>query len=821
MVKRSAKIFISLFIFLAIVPAARRLPGAAAAVGAGSGENAYTREVEFYDTDASDEYVQISAIEYKFATDFWHYSVDAGGDGYWMDGKMEEAKIYDYDPNFWDEPYHYYDRKSMRINAEAQIPSEIVNYINKGTFIAVRVKPKHPDSINSEKETPTYSINGNKITIHALPLFIVDAENSYKKYIKNLDHYIPIVEKGYGYNIYALYQNDSKIGSLQSTYAYEDNKIDYRELINKRGDLNSARNFDIRNPETNIVKNYQADEIKIGGDEDTFNTAGAVGMWFEYEFRVEFYRQKPGDLLIESIKAPKTVEAGAGAECEITVRNDSDISYTGANAPKLRLRNGRSDYETDVELLPNSEKTVTMKWTAPEETGTYKLVATINPDHAIEETDYENNIASQSVIVAPAAEEAQPAPTPHPIATPPPLPDLSVTGFRDTDYTALKTVRSFVRVKNDGAVSQRNVRLAMDCGYATLSRYVDFSPGEEKEVEFEWLTPQNPGTINISAEINPDRTVAEYDYSNNKRVFSVRIGAPPVDLSVTALTPSRFPAGKQVLTLVNVYNNGDRDFSGGEAVDVTLSIPSISYNSTRRVNIDMNSNQVVNFLWNAPVSAGNFQMTATVNQSRTIPETNYANNSMTINAESTDSGTPAYGCNTTLRRWSVRRNTGTQTVMTPAPDGTLVPVRKPVYTTYNFYAQVSISARLVPGTIKSGYGVECEVTTTFDTNYDRDDATAPIQEVYAYMPAEAGGGAIRLERVPGSVNKWRFPVNTASVAGSRAQYVPVNWPDGKAFKIGFTGRDAQCPDGALCASTTAQATVSGNMYQDDYTAPLY
>jgi hypothetical protein len=123
--------------------------------------------------------------------------------------------------------------------------------------------------------------------------------------------------------------------------------------------------------------------------------------------------------------------------------------------------------------------------------------------------------------------------------------------------------------------------------------------------------------------------------------------------------------------------------------------------------------------------------------------------------------------------------------------------------------------------MKSGYGVECEVTTEVRTNYDSSGRVFGLQSVYAYLPTSDYGEAVALEPVPGSDGKkWRFPVNPASVKGSRVQYVPVAWPDGTNFRIGFTGRDAQSPGGAMCASVYADVYINGNMYEDDYTAPV-
>ena len=143
----------------------------------------------------------------------------------------------------------------------------------------------------------------------------------------------------------------------------------------------------------------------------------------------------------------------------------------------------------------------------------------------------------------------------------------------------------------------------------------------------------------------------------------------------------------------------------------------------------------------------------------------------------------------------------------------------PVYKNFTFYAEVSISAKLVPGVMKSGYGVECEVTTRISTNYDIPESVTELQSLYAYSPVMGYTEAVELDRVPGTSDKWRFPVNPASVVGNRVLYVPVEWPDDSYFKIGFTGRDALSPGGAMCASTEASVFISGNMFMDDSTNP--
>ena len=784
------------------------------------------KEIDFYDNGTPSGYDYIDESVAVFNTDYWHYS-----GGYWLDGMKKEDKIYDIDNIFWYDPEFYYNRPGMNIMAEGILPESVKNYLAEGFNIIVSVIPRKPDAINMS-QIPTYTIDGNHIFIKALPLFKISAVNRYPQFVPDLNKYIPIVRDGYGWNVYAIYRNGVHIGELPSSFTPDPNAIEFTEILDASGRLKSDKTFNIFNTDTGIITQARADEITIG--DGTFFMAGAVGMWFTYEFDVRFYKYKPGDIETVEIKSPNRVEAGKDTICVATVKNNTTISYIGESAPILRLWDGRDNYETVTELSPGESKDVRIPWTVPDTPGIVDITVTINPDKLIEETDYSNNSANREVLIvalpspAPSATPAPvatPRPAPVPVPVPPPdpggaaIPDLAVTGFRETNYTTLSAVKSFVKISYTGAAGLRGVPVVFNDGEVTQRKLVDFSPREVKEVEFEWLTPQTPGVVSVTAEINPERTASESDYTNNIRSWDVRIDAPPVDLSLTSIIPSGYPAGKQVVTLINVKNDGNRDFTGNELVDIKFSVPSIGFSSVKRISIAKNADSAIPFFWTAPASAGLFQIAAEVNPSRAISETDYLNNTISIEAESTITNNPPFGCNISRRDWTERRLTGGEYISILAPDGTSRLIYVPIFETISFYAEVSINARLVPGTIKSGYGVECEVTTYLNTNYDMPNGVIPLQDVYAYLPTTNYTQAIKLEPAPGATNRWRFPINPSSVIGARVQYIPVEWPDGSAFQIGFTARDAQCPGGSMCVTAYAQVQIDGNMYEDDYTAP--
>ena len=782
--------------------------------------------VDYYDQGAPPGLDFVASTVAYFNTDYWHYS-----GGYWLDGDRKEARIYDHEEPFWQNTDIYYDRPGMNIKAKGLLPEPVLELIGSGAEITVSAVPRNPDAVNTKKH-PQYSIEGGDVYIYALPYFNVSKNYDYNQFVPSLDRFIPIVSEGYGWNVYSIYRKNEQIGELGSSFVYDEDAIEFTELLDRDGRLQSGKVFNVRSFETGAVTRARASEITIGNGE--FNTAGAVGMWFQFIFDVSFYKTPPGDLEAVEIKKPETAITGQALDCIVTIRNNSQIEYDGAGAITVRLSDGAASYEKSFGLRAGEEKDVAIPWKAPNAPGKATLTAVVNPDRAIEESDYGNNAASREVAVATPAPQPTPSPAPipppaTPAPAPAPLPDLSVTGFRDTGYTVSSVARSFVKVKNAASTEITGIDLVFFDGGSAYHKNIDLKPNEEKEVEFIWFTPETACSLAAYAEINPGRAVAEADYSNNRRNINIGINLPPSDLSVASIIPASYPAGKPVVALVEVRNAGGRDFSGADMVEVRLDIPAANYSVTTKANIGANQSQTIPFYWTAPPAPGEFLIIAEANHSRVFDEADYSNNKLAITAEAVANPNPPYGCSYARREWTetrlVRREysyvygpDGTQLF---TPDGLPVRVSTPVYEDRDFYAEVTISARLTPGDIKSGYGVECEVVTGISTNYDRPNVVIPLQDVYAYLQADGYSGAIKLEPVPGTSNRWQFPVNPASVSGARVQYVPVSWPDGEAFRVGFTGRDAQSPGGAMCATVGAHAMVRGSMYEDDYTAPLY
>ena len=746
-----------------------------------------------------------------FSTDYWRYS-----NGTWLDGARIETAIHESGSMFWEKPELFYDRPGMQINLTVPIPDEVKEFISSGGEVTIVVKPQQPEAINSEFEA-FYQYDDNNVYIQAKPLFLIDNSKSYTDQLPDISKCIPFVADGYGWNLYSMYKGRTHIGAAESVRKDNKKAIELEDIVDVRGRLKPGKTISIFNPDKDPF-DETSEDILIG--DGTFNSGGSVGMWFNYWFELEFYGYGIGDLEVISHK-PDSVKAGEMVKSKIKIRNNSDCDYSGGKKAQLNFWDGTTTHTVDFSIGANEEKEVTVDWKAPLRNEIIETVVNINPDHKLPETDYDNNKKKFPVKVIKDKEK----------------PDFAVIGHRlelSKNYVSEyypggsggnanvirknTAVTSYIMISNNSEDDFKDVEFEFNDGGNVFVSVVSLKAWEEKEIAVEWFTPERNGAITVSAHINPKRMIEESDYANNRGEYEILIEDGRIDLSVGNVMPSKYEAGKQVVTLVEVKNDSDESFDGDRLVDVTLSIPAVGYKGTKRIAMAPGDEQNVPFSWTAPKSTGNFKITAEINASREISEINYSNNTVTIDATTIKTANPTYGCDTVRRVWTEKRFSHTRQARMKIGD-TVYQYQVSVYKDVDFYAEVSMKAVLLPGTMKSGYGVECEVTTSISTDYDRPDEIMGLQSVYAYLPTSGFNEAIELERVPGTDNKWRFPVNQASVKGNRVAYVPVEWPDNSYFTIGFTGRDAYSPGGAMCASVNADVYINGNMYSDDSTNP--
>jgi hypothetical protein len=119
-------------------------------------------------------------------------------------------------------------------------------------------------------------------------------------------------------------------------------------------------------------------------------------------------------------------------------------------------------------------------------------------------------------------------------------------------------------------------------------------------------------------------------------------------------------------------------------------------------------------------------------------------------------------------------------------------------------------------TIKSGYGVNIEVTTTPTTNAPSSHITS-AQNVITYFP-EFGYKTYWRDLDSMGYGDFVFKTNKYSTYNSRVHFSPLWFPDGKYAVYGEV-IDLWTPDGMLRINLNDDVTINGDLFQDWHIAP--
>ena len=778
-----------------------------------------SKEVDFYGKKAPKGYVYIDKMEVVCKTVFWHNSL-----GYWESEINEGKKIPDM-PEFWlNADLYYKNNPAMNIVAETMLPPLVKQSLIDGIDIFVAVIPHYPDAINASVK-PTFSIDSDIIKIYALPNFKISTINSFTRGEFRLNYTAPVVQKGYGWNTYAMYYHNKYVGTLDSPHINDkntNNRINVDDVVNASGQLKPGKFYKIYNPDTNSTDVYPSDELMIGNND--FDHGGGFGLVFEYVFDVYFYRNpiKLTDFELISIKNKSIVKTNELVKTNVKVRSNSDIDFIKDNLVVINLQAGNYSISKKIELKAYQEKDIQFEWKAPDKTGKIEVIATINPNRLIYETTYERNDGIVFVNVE-LAEDKNIVIEPEIIL--PVLPDISVVSHKPDKQLINSYVTSYIKLRNTYSERLDNIELLYKLDGKTYTKRVSIPENSDIEIPIEWLTPNTPEPF-IMAQIiiNPNKEIEESDYSNNEKYFPIMIAYPECDLIINSITPVQYNPGQTAITRVSVSNKGARDLSIDDMAIIKFSVEPINHVETRYVSIAAGSTIEIPFIWNTPTYNGNFNIIAEINYDQKIPETNYLNNKIILkDIEIKQEVTLPYNSEIVDSiEWIERRSNGFKIETVRLPDGNEYSYRIETFKDYKFNAYLLMSIKLTPGNVmKSGYGIECEVIIEIVSNYDKPELIINVQELYAYIPTNGSFSYLspyKLERIStGKISKWHFPVNPASVANKRNIYVPIDWPDDKYFEIKFTGRNALCPNGKLSITQSKAVYIKGSMYDDDQT----
>ncbi len=273
---------------------------------------------------------------------------------------------------------------------------------------------------------------------------------------------------------------------------------------------------------------------------------------------------------------------------------------------------------------------------------------------------------------------------------------------------------------------------------------------------------------------------------------------PPVtsDLAVTNITPASYRGNSTVMSTVTVQGLQDAAVNG---VEVRFDAGGATQSKT--VNVPANSKATVLFTWTAP-SSGPVTLTATVNPSQTIVETDYTNNSYSRSVsiqppfvdaveqpEPVPIPTRPGGENNDYVEWDETENG----------------------ITTSYWARLTLTATPSVSQMKSGYGFGVTVSANVTTNYHT--SFAPSQ-VVMFIPERGYHEVVRLVHSGGT---WTLPVSPYSAIGAQKWYVPVWFPDATTYSANITAVGASTPGGELTATIPVNILIDGNMYQDDST----
>ena len=261
--------------------------------------------VNFIISDESEVTGRFLASDYqKTSIELWHYS-----GGYWGYGPLDDQlQIKDsISPDNWAKPEDLANAlisEGVKVNFTFPLPDFVKTHVTNGGDIDILLE-KSTDGLYIDKliETkgknrPSYTYDDNNLYIQVFPKF--NCTGDYRMYVSSLNKTIPTVDSNYGYNVYSLWQNGSTYGAAHGTdiYNYDQGELCYEFIQDNVGRLKPKQPADPEGSERisidtdSFIRGNGPNDVRIGWN--TFNNAGAVGLYFWYPITVKFYARGAG-----------------------------------------------------------------------------------------------------------------------------------------------------------------------------------------------------------------------------------------------------------------------------------------------------------------------------------------------------------------------------------------------------------------------------------------------------------------------------------------------------------------------------------------------
>lgn len=411
--------------------------------------------------------------------------------------------------------------------------------------------------------------------------------------------------------------------------------------------------------------------------------------------------------------------------------------------------------------------------------------------------------------------------------------DVAVTAITPTLFTANKTAMVQVTAKNVGNKDVNTYVKFSIPGITDQTTDVSLKAGESKTLLFTFAAPSS-GSFPMTAEINPDRSFSESDYTNNKLTVTGQVQSGN-DVAITKIEKTSYPATSVVMADVTVTNLG----SDPVTTPVEFSIPGLT-TQKQDVYIPAGQCKVLHFKFSTPAS-GTLNMTAEANKDRKITERDYSNNMLAVQASIVPVPSGSASCSDTIT-WT---ETDSHSVSYEYWCDNHEEYHTSSYTcyhTFTYETKLSTSYNISPKTLKSGYGFAVDVSNSISTRMvsnsgcgswgnSRSNSNTPSPPDKAQVKlgwtvknklgTQQSVVDLKLLSRTASVSKFEPNQNPISELKSKLIYTDValagTKTSPKMHKIIISIAGGGVNGIPFCKEITDNITINGVMYEDDAT----
>jgi hypothetical protein len=312
-----------------------------------------------------------------------------------------------------------------------------------------------------------------------------------------------------------------------------------------------------------------------------------------------------------SIEPSTNLQVGTSVTLKATVRNSGELP--AANFIVRFFANDRQIGEQPITRLNgNSQAEVTLPWRVLG--GNYQIRAVVDADNTVAESNEGNNEASLPINL--------------------PAPDFAVTSLNISPNQNLKDgtrvqVQATVTNQGSGTVFPVTVALLVDEGKFG-EQVISEGLGANQNKTLSFNLTLSSGLRKISVVVDPANELPESDENNNRRDLTLP-DIPMPDIAITDLRtyPStNLSPGMSIQLIATLHN-----FGGATERGFVLHFSAVNFSRQVWINgMEANEDKEVEVTWwNIP--PGQHRLVATVDPQNVVPETNKANNQLTLTVD--------------------------------------------------------------------------------------------------------------------------------------------------------------------------------------------